>query len=38
MVGPDGEEHLAKAPKAAIAGAILDRIERFLDGPGPSSR
>ena len=30
LVGPDGEEHLAKAPKAAIAAAILDRIESLL--------
>ena len=38
LVGPDGAEHLAKAPKAVVAGAILDRVERLLDGPGPSSR
>ena len=31
VVGPDGEEHLAKAPKAAIAATILDRIETLLD-------
>ncbi len=30
LVGPDGEEHLAKAPKAAIAGTILDRVETLL--------
>jgi phosphopantothenoylcysteine decarboxylase/phosphopantothenate--cysteine ligase len=38
LVGPDGAEHLAKAPKAVVAGAILDRVERLLDGSGPSSR
>jgi phosphopantothenoylcysteine decarboxylase/phosphopantothenate--cysteine ligase len=38
LVGPDGAEHLDKAPKAVVAGAILDRVERLLDGPGPSSR
>ncbi len=30
LVGPDGVEHLAKASKTAIAGAILDRIETLL--------
>jgi phosphopantothenoylcysteine decarboxylase/phosphopantothenate--cysteine ligase len=30
VVGRDGEEHLAKAPKAVIAATILDRIETLL--------
>ena len=30
LVGPDGVEHLPKASKAAIAAAILDRIETLL--------
>ena len=31
LVGPDGVEHLPKASKAAIAAAILDRIETLAD-------
>lgn len=30
LVGPDGDEHLAKAPKTVVADAILDRVERLL--------
>jgi phosphopantothenoylcysteine decarboxylase/phosphopantothenate--cysteine ligase len=30
LVGPNGAEHLAKASKASIAAAILDRIETLL--------
>jgi phosphopantothenoylcysteine decarboxylase / phosphopantothenate---cysteine ligase len=30
VVGRDGEEHLAKAPKAVIAATILDRVETLL--------
>jgi phosphopantothenoylcysteine decarboxylase / phosphopantothenate---cysteine ligase len=36
LVGADGVEHLPKASKAAVAAAILDRVERLLEaGPGP---
>jgi phosphopantothenoylcysteine decarboxylase/phosphopantothenate--cysteine ligase len=31
VVGPDGDEPLARAPKRAIAAAILDRVERLLE-------
>ena len=30
LVGPDGVEHLPKASKAAVAAAILDRVESLL--------
>ncbi len=30
LVAADGEEHVAKAAKAVVAGAILDRVERLL--------
>jgi phosphopantothenoylcysteine decarboxylase/phosphopantothenate--cysteine ligase len=32
VVGADGVEHLPKAAKAAVAAAILDRVERLLEG------
>jgi phosphopantothenoylcysteine decarboxylase/phosphopantothenate--cysteine ligase len=38
LVGPDGVEHLTKAPKAVVAHAILDRVEQLLADPGASSR
>jgi phosphopantothenoylcysteine decarboxylase/phosphopantothenate--cysteine ligase len=38
LVGPDGAEQLEKAPKAMVADAILDRVERLLDGAGPVYR
>ncbi len=30
LVARDGEKHVAKAPKAAVAAAILDEVERLL--------
>jgi phosphopantothenoylcysteine decarboxylase/phosphopantothenate--cysteine ligase len=38
LVGPDGVEHLTKAPKVVVAHAILDRVERLLGGPDAASR
>ena len=30
LVGADGVTHVPRAPKRAIAGAVLDRVERLL--------
>jgi phosphopantothenoylcysteine decarboxylase / phosphopantothenate---cysteine ligase len=35
LVGPGGVEHVPRAPKRVIAGAVLDRVEQLLS-PGPS--
>jgi len=31
IVGRDGERHVAKTSKEAVAGAILDEVERLLE-------
>ena len=31
LVGPDGEEHVPRAPKRTVAATILDRVERLLE-------
>ena len=33
IIGADGEEHVPRAPKAAIASALADRLERWLARP-----